>query len=272
MDKQGMHWESPARIGSRWKLEPRTTEVDDTDDEDEVAKARLEKRLGVEDSPGVAALAAQCKRAVATAHLENLTGERLDGAVRYLSELRGAELFADVVPTERQGRWVEAPSGNDSDEHIRSRGQDLSLPTVRERRSTMPCWTRAAPKADESVRSEHGSGDGPSSGAENGDAMTSMARAPPAPASQSWSEFSSTDALVGGVKGVVYGGAYGAAVGMLPAVFTLGLSIPVGAVVGAAYHGYNGFTTRGVAAAKKQNHPRHRSAPPCGRSPARAPR
>jgi hypothetical protein len=47
-------------------------------------------------------------------------------------------------------------------------------------------------------------------------------------------------AAVGGVSGAVYGGVTGAAVGVVPALFTFGLSIPVCALAGATYQGYKG--------------------------------
>jgi hypothetical protein len=48
-------------------------------------------------------------------------------------------------------------------------------------------------------------------------------------------------AVVGGLKGIAYGGIVGGTFGVIPAVFTLGLSIPMGAALGAATQGYQGF-------------------------------
>merc|ERR1712187_132000 len=56
--------------------------------------------------------------------------------------------------------------------------------------------------------------------------------------------------MVGGSTGLATGATIGAAVGVVPAIFTLGLSIPVGAAIGgsigAATGGSIGFGTGGV--------------------------
>jgi hypothetical protein len=48
-------------------------------------------------------------------------------------------------------------------------------------------------------------------------------------------------AVVGGATGAVYGGVTGAAIGLVPALFTFGLSIPACAIAGATYQGYKGI-------------------------------
>jgi len=53
-------------------------------------------------------------------------------------------------------------------------------------------------------------------------------------------------ATAGGGAGVVAGGAVGAAVGLIPAIFTFGLSIPVFAVIGGAIGGGAGATAGGT--------------------------
>jgi len=58
---------------------------------------------------------------------------------------------------------------------------------------------------------------------------------------QTFSEVSG--AVVGGFTGAIKGGFTGAAVGVVPALFTFGLSIPVGAFVGATYAGYQGIVS-----------------------------
>jgi hypothetical protein len=71
------------------------------------------------------------------------------------------------------------------------------------------------------------------------------------------------------VKGAVYGGAVGAMYGVVPALFTFGLSIPVCATANALRHGYNGAfeTDANTPSASRQTSPRGRSQTPTrGRS------
>merc|ERR1712039_958984 len=50
----------------------------------------------------------------------------------------------------------------------------------------------------------------------------------------------------GGATGLVAGGAAGAALGVVPAIFTFGLSIPIGAAIGSGAGGVVGTTVGGV--------------------------
>jgi phenylpyruvate tautomerase PptA (4-oxalocrotonate tautomerase family) len=58
----------------------------------------------------------------------------------------------------------------------------------------------------------------------------------------------SAGAIVGGGTGAVFGGSAGAALGLIPALFTFGLSIPAGAVVGGCIGAASGTVTGAVGA------------------------
>merc|ERR1712046_410883 len=74
-------------------------------------------------------------------------------------------------------------------------------------------------------------------------ASDKICAAPKDPAFQVTAASSTVGAVAGGTVGAATGGTFGAVVGVVPALFTFGLSIPVGAVVGGGLGMCAGSTT-----------------------------